>query len=295
MHLYYDCRKKSAPHKGIIFLSAPEITQSYPTLPIHRASRRGHDFPDQEETRSLKEGEELSLSAPNSPKLTSSFHQKLSHSYDDLLASDESTRSPRAQPAITVTSPNRSDVSVAEGRTGGVFFLTPECHESNDESDDSECEPELVNLNGGSVVRHELTDLSSGVVNPLLQADDDPEGRQSRKSSSDSEMTGGKKLSRLKGRIMRTVKLFNKPVSPQPSGEESGETDAKQTPSPPPPLLPPAESDDGSRMATVMQRFKVNSPGLWRKMRRGASITPSEGEHSRAEARKNCKSRMIFI
>lgn len=252
---------------------------------------RSHDSKSQEVNMSLLnsgEVEEPSLSAPSSPKLKSPMRMKLAHSCEDLLSTvSGSPLHPRTQPSIKVTSASKGEVR----RESSV---SPELEESNEESDD---ELEMICL--GSVSQPP-TNLPVGVTNPLLdvlgsgkETEHDVEEIAETKKNDANETS---KFGRLKGRIMKTVKSSNfmsKPISPLPNGGEDCEDAgvSKRTPSPP----PPEGNEEGSRVAAVKQRFKMSSP--WRKMRRGSSITPSqeEGELSKEEARKNCKSRMIFL
>lgn len=231
-------------------------------------------------------GEEPSLSAPSSPTLKSPFHRKLSHSCDDLLsASDLSPHPHLARPFIKVT---------AAGQREGM--ASPRLAESNEESDDSECELKMINIDSvGRPANLPATPLVD-ILEVGKPAENEGEAGSRKGDDESSEMS---KFSRLKGRIMKTVKssgFLSKPISPQISGEESSGDAAgvsKRTPSPP--LL----GEEGTRMAAIKQRFKMSSPGLFRKMRRGASVTPSqsaeEGELRKEEARKNCKSCIIFL
>lgn len=235
--------------------------------------------------------EEPSLSAPSSPTLRSPFRQKLSHSCDDLLRVDISLQSHHTHPSIKVTS-----VGQREGEISSPELL----EESNEESDDSESELEMININ-------RPTNLPAETMTPLMDVLEVGKPAATYKGESDRGETGSKsegetsKFSRLKGRIMKTVKsssFMSKAISPQLSGEESGgdiSVASRRTPSPPP------LGEEGSKKAATKQRLKTNSPGLWQKMRRGTPVTPSsqasaeEAELVKEEAQKNCKSRMIFL
>jgi hypothetical protein len=296
-------RKKSPSHQGIIYLLVPEATHS--NLSIRQMGGRSlaQDSQNHESDIALLnsgEEEDPSQSAPSSPKLKSPRHKKLSYSCDNLLSTTTTSAldSPRiTQPSIKVTADGRREERVSSG--------SPELEDSDEESDDSECGLEMINLGGRPSANH----TSVGVTNPLLdvlepgkEAEQNAEevAAEVKRSESGNEIS---KFGRLKGRIMRTVKSSNflsKPISPQPTtsgGEDDGDTDAVSSPVPPP--EGGSEEEGKGPGAANKSRFKkASSPSLWRKMRRGSGMTPSqtEGDFSKeADARKHCKSRMIFL
>ena len=298
------CRKKSPPHKGIIYLLPPDSIQSFPNLSISEVNGRSQSASKSQEVNisllNSGEEEEPSLSAPSSPKLKSPLRMKLAHSCEDLLSAGEVPGSSlylpsSQQPSIKVTRASKPGDRRASSTSREV--------EESDESDDSECEMEMISI---ANVGRPSTNLSVGVANPLLdvlgketeeEEEEEPEQnveeiaaevKQNESSSSETSSTFG----RLKGRFMKTVKSSNflsKTISPQPSPEDSRDAGtSQQSPSPPPP--------ERSDSKTSLKKASA-SPSLWRKMRRGSAVTPSQAEEevSKEEARRNCKSQMIFL
>lgn len=244
-------------------------------------------------TSSVAEDEGTSISVPNSPKLNSPLHRKLSHSCADLL--DEAPLSPGSsplspshapQPAITITTPNR-------GR--GAVVVNP-YHGLEESEDESGSESELES---GRVL--------ASSVNPMLdvlgsrESEVEGEGVEGEKRG-DETSAGGMAATKLK--FSRFKDKFRNPFSrsrsPQPEGE--GE---QNSPSP----LPEDEGAAGlstsgttdeqglqSKMAAaVRQRFKVNSTNMWNRMRRSSPSAPSEEDLTHSQEKKVSKTRIIYI
>ena len=171
--------------------------------------------------------------------------------------------------------------------------------EDTEEEDDFGSESELEILNRPL----------PGSVNPMVDlggagsagSEEDEEGEGGKKSDDDGSTGGGGrgKFGRFRDKFRNP---FSRSRSPQPEGADGDST--QKSPSPQPEdegttaAAPTEEQGLQSRVsAAVRQRFKVNSPNIWRKMRKSspAPPTPSEEELAHIQARKNTKSRMIYI
>ena len=276
-------RKKSLPHKGIIYLVLPESANSFPItsstsvdgLKSKLSISEGRGSEEEEE------GEELSLSAPSSPKLKSPMYQKRRHSCDDLLSDNTPRPSPdpshlqETQPSITVTTPNkRSDEN----------FVVPPLY-----LDDSSSESDLDISDSDNQLPTNLRTVNSLTTPTTSEFDGGDE-------EDDGQRANVGKFSKFKGKLLQTVKstssMLSRPRSrsPQPSNEAVRE----RSPSP-----TPVEGEAGKglhqKVAVSKLRFKMNSPSLWRKMKKSSPVAPSEEELVRAQAQRNCKSRIIYI
>ena len=248
---------------------------------------------------SLTEEDGACHSVPNSPKLKSPLHQKLSHSCDDLLNEPDTILAPEVplssqdedpQPSITITTPGRTRGFVAPDE----FYQDLEDSAEEEGESGSESEFELVERNRPAM--NPMVDMLEGVVS---RESEEEEG--TKKSDDDSSASVGMSSSTSQGKFSRLKDRLRNPFSRSRSPQTEGEGDSpRKSPSPVPEerggaLQPAEEHGLQSKVAAVRQRFKVNSPNLWRKMRRTSPTPPSEEDLTLKQARKNSKSRIIYI
>lgn len=285
-------RKKSAPHPGIVHLRLPKLknVSSIPSIAVDGKSHDTSHYDKRGASELLlcadEENEESSLSVPNSPKVKGRFYQKLSHSCDDLLSEEEcsvvgcSRRDPR--PSITVTSPKRGhmlDIAVSPSEESMI--------ESGSESELDLYGQSPTNLVAGSKVRRNSADLEARERSSLgsMKSDEERSGYESGGSS------GGGKFSRFKGKLLQTVKNSKKSTFLHKRFSRSSQDIdilSKETSSPPKRSPSPVVESETSEVdvAGKKNRFRVNSPGLWRKMRKASSTTKEQPKEEPKEEPK---------
>lgn len=252
------------------------------------------------------------MSAPSSPQLKSPLHQKRRHSCDDLLSPNRPSPDPShlqgPQPAITITTPNRRNNTLPV-----PTLYQQELDESDESSSESELDlsdsdmPHPPTANLGAV--NSLADMLKGGGTSSEFGGDEEDEVEPREGDRQGTPSGGGnvgKFSRFKGKFLQTVKsstssLLSRPRSrsPQPINEAPREDNShlkRRSPSPTPLEGEVTKGPSSNlQLSSVRQRFKVNSPSLWRKMRKNSPAPPSEEELSRAQAQRNCRSRIIYI
>lgn len=228
---------------------------------------------------------EASLSAPPSPGggRQSLHRRQRSQSLDAIdVPTLELTSS---QPSIKIDALSPEDREVSPG-----FDIT----DGGLDSSDSDSDIDDLDL---QVDKHRVAASLQGSVPPS-----EPTG-----DLKESEEEGGR-LTQIKGMFlskMRSSKnnLMPRPHSQSPQAVEAPGTETKDVASSlPADVEGDGRSSGGSQwMGAMKQRLRVNSPGLWRKMRRispSNQAVPTSEDLDLAkleEARRKCKSRIIAI
>ena len=302
MFSVFICRKKSLPHQGIVYLMVPNDVDKTLNNPVPQMMAKSNSLVWKMlnpggTRRSEEEEEEPSPSAPSSPKLLRSpLNHKHSQSFNNLSATDGPLDhlSHKLHPAITVTSP----------KTKGVTSLYEGLEDENEEGSSSESETELGNLQASNL----------RVANPLASILDDESTRSDEESGvwvqkgdceeMELDKTGQGKFSRLKGRFpnfIQKVKSSTSTFLSKHARSQQPVDNASNSPSPQPQAMGEVKGSEVESAANSQrngggkEQAKVSSPRLWRKMRRPSPAEPTEEEVILNEARKNSRSRIIYI
>ena len=318
-------RKRSPTHQGVVYLVPPpgadilpspiiatpmsSITSPYSSIPspISADSSLREDSLLSGQKNSVEEEDEdektASISAPSSPKAKRSFHRRQRSQSLDNINIEESGTANFVPPPVLV---GFSAAEEGKGISPGFNLL-----ESDDSDSESDIDEEM--LNPGKAEQHKemsnLQESGEGMPrNGLLdskEAEEDGEG-------------GSWKLSHLKGMFFSKVKSSatahfgssnevtsveskSQAYSPPSKGHSinvSPNEDASND------TGPDGDTDQGRGsqwMGLVKQRLRVNSPNLWRKMRKmspSAQTSPAAEDLDLTkleEAHKKCKSRIISL
>ena len=296
-----------------------------------RGNSEGEEEGEEEEEPSLSAPSSPKLKSPLHQKLSHSCDDLLSSSQPVPASAMATTALPSSSQQPKTRANPQPSTSLATPTSPGRAVPTlyrQDLDESEEDDSDSSSESDLEELyicDDNSRPSH--TNL--GTLNSLVDLLEEgggggggggrrgasPEGRWSRGDGevreAEAKVLGGK-FSKFKGKLLQmkssTSSFLSRPRSrsPQPSASSEGTTAAggggatKRVSSPA--TLVEGEGSEGSlglhqnqRVSLVKHKFRMSSPGLWRKMRRSSPSAPSEEELSLAQARRNCRSRIIYI
>ena len=309
------------------------ITSAYSSIPspssVDTEERGGSSVPALQLSVVGDREKDLPRSAPSSPKVKRSLHRRRRSQSLDGITMDSSSRSNflSSQASLKIGSPtSEEEKEISPGYNTGTS--------------DSECDSDDDGL-GVEVGTHKMIPnlqehrpLSVGLVPPgphgPKESEEESEGGMGRLSQ-----LKGKFLSKVMGSKNSSLPR-PRSHSPQPKGQGSPQSGTMKdlAPSQTVSLLSTTPDEDGSGtnetlsindggshdgdgdeggsghgrttggsqlLGMMKQRFRVNSPNLWRKMRKvsPSAQTPPMAEDldlaKLEEARKKCRSRIIFI